>query len=591
MTWTLPTEKTVPIVFAKTTSDGLAAIPHGAVVILQPTSDQGWNDFSYRVHMNAIVRTDDGTLYPYALKMMMLDEDSTSAALVARLGTDRRWMRLDEEPFPFISMLKNEDAYALMVRQLGFELAVAVLRATGDAVVLELEGGDPQRRALLKTEAFHVAVLRENEAWTAFRRGARHLRPLPATTTDDAAVSFLIAARLRSADAPHLVDIDFSPDPLARDRLAVLIGANGAGKTQIMLSILDGLRRSGSGKLLSAARRPPHLLHQAEPGLAWRAPVYNRVVVFSSTHSDVYPASLPPWEIDYQFFSMTGARERGGDALTVSLVDCLRDDRRVLFRPLPPATDDPDTVDFGDPVDRRRLLQALLEPMGLWNGLHLPLTPADDFDFPVDVWNDRPYAPISRRMNEKRNLQLVQHIDLVAEPVIVSGSEVRRLSSGETAMLRFAAQAVAAVEIGTLFLFDEPETHLHPTFISEFVEILHRLLKQTRSVAVIATHSVYLVRETPSQRVRIMVVEKGEVVVEPPRMQTFGASIEHISHAVFGDGRLRHQFQKTLAEWLAREGPETEIGAVLEAHASDLNPETLSYLARLLAKPRPTGEV
>lgn len=575
------------MVFARSTAIGLQAVPEGAVVVLHPTPDRGWNDFSYRVHMDAAVRTEAGAIYSYPFRMLVEGADSTTAALRERLG-ERTWMRLgvDGDP-PIVSMLQNEEAYALMVRQLGFDLAVRVLRATGDAVVTELEGDQPERRALLATEAFHLAVLRENETYTAFRRAARHLRPTPAPPLEDAAVSLLIAARLRSADGPHLVDVDFTPDPLGRDRLAVLIGPNGVGKTQIMLSMLDGLRASGQGGLLAAARSRPHILRAEGDAVAWGPPAYKRVVVFSSTHSDVYPSSLPPWEIDYQYFSMTGGRDRGGDALTVSLVDCLRDDRRILFAPLAPEADDQDVLGFGDRVDRLKLLQALLEPLGLWRNLYLPLVSAEDLDFEVRRWEDRLYVPVSRRMNEKRHLQMVQNIDLAAPPVIFAGDDIRRLSSGETAMLRFAAQAVASVETGTLFLFDEPETHLHPNYISEFADILHRLLKQTRSVALIATHSVYLVRETPSKRVRIVTVADGQVMIDPPRMQTFGASIENISQAVFGDGRLRHRFQKTLAEWIEKREDPVDIDEVLERYGAALNPETLSYIARLLARARP----
>lgn len=569
---------------------GLAALAGRAGVILHPTRDRGWNDFSYRMHMDAAVLTDDGALYAYSLRMLVQGQQSTSGGLNALLGPDRDWMPLEEGGPVFVSMLQNEEAYALLVQRLGFDLAVAVLRATGDAVVLGLEGGDPAREALLSSEPFHLSVLRERETYTAYRRAARHLRRQPAPVPEDAAVSLLIAARLRSADAPYLVDIDFEPDPLGRDRLAVLIGPNGAGKTQLMLSVLDGLRPSEAAPRLASAKRRPHLRRCRDQRFGSGPPAYNRVVVFSSTLSDVYPPSLPPWEIDYQFFSMTGARDGAGDALTASLVDCLRDDGRVTFDPLPPEQDDPDGLEFGERLNRLKLLQSLLEPLGLWRGLHLPLTTEEGLDFPVLTWDGRGYFPVGRTMNEKRNLQLVQHIDLAAQPVLFSGGEARRLSSGETAMLRFAAQSVAAVEIGTLFLFDEPETHLHPSFISAFAEILHRLLRQTRSVALMATHSVFIVRETPSRRVRIITTEGGGVTIGLPRLQTFGASLDNISQAVFGDGAHRHRFQRTLDEWLSRADSPADIDAVLEAHGADLNPETLSYLARRLVRPRARPE-
>ncbi len=61
------------------------------------------------------------------------------------------------------------------------------------------------------------------------------------------------------------------------------------------------------------------------------------------------------------------------------------------------------------------------------------------------------------------------------------------------------------------------------------MEILDNLLQSTRSIAVIATHSAYVVRETPRERVNILTLENREIVIDTPRMQTFGATIDSIS--------------------------------------------------------------
>lgn len=158
-------------------------------------------------------------------------------------------------------------------------------------------------------------------------------------------------------------------------------------------------------------------------------------------------------------------------------------------------------------------------------------------------------------------------------------------------MFRFAAQAVAAIEQGSLLLFDEPETHLHPNFISEFMEILQDLLDATRSAAIIATHSAYIVREVPRERVSVLSIDGGEVQAAAPCLQTFGASIDTISQFVFNDTSVSHRFQETLATWVDGPGRELTIEQIVERFGAQLNPESLSYMAELKRRQRPVVDL
>lgn len=64
------------------------------------------------------------------------------------------------------------------------------------------------------------------------------------------------------------------------------------------------------------------------------------------------------------------------------------------------------------------------------------------------------------------------------------------------------------IENGSLLLIDEPETHLHPNFISLIISALHKILTATGSYSIISTHSVYIVREVPQDQV--IILERGE---------------------------------------------------------------------------------
>ncbi|MBF4349710.1 AAA family ATPase, partial [Vibrio anguillarum] len=76
-------------------------------------------------------------------------------------------------------------------------------------------------------------------------------------------------------------------------------------------------------------------------------------------------------------------------------------------------------------------------------------------------------------------------------------------------------------------LLDEPETHMHPNMIADFVGLLDQLLEDTGSQALIATHSAYFVREISREQVHVLLKnESDEISIVSPRLRTFGADIE-----------------------------------------------------------------
>jgi hypothetical protein len=561
----IPANEPIPVILAR---DSAAAVnapvvrPAVAVVPVHST----WNDFGNFMAANLYIYSTAGAVIELGIRFMFEGVSRTEPYLLQLLGS-RPWIDIAEVHVLFCSVLTERESYGRIVEALGFNQAVTALRQLGDAVVLRLEGSDTLRLAMLETPGFHLGALREDSAFVAFRRGGRYLRPQPFTVTTDAATSFRFATNIPAADNVYEINFDFEPDELSRNRVFVLIGCNGAGKTQLLLSIIQNLRS------------PPDVLvaqqAQFEP-----LPSFNRVLVFSSVASDLYPRSIPPWQgIDYQYFSMTASHSAGQDALTSALVDCLRDDGKIRFYQA-------DIFTFTG-TGRMALLEKALAPLNIWPSIHLPLkVQSDEYDLgPLRTSGERQFFPLERwrNLNEQRSLLLVRSLDWTLPPVIFgSGDQLRSLSSGEFAMLRFAAQAAGSVEPGCLFLFDEPETHLHPNFISDFMDVLHILVTETRSAAIIATHSAYIVREAPRQRVRILSVVDREVSIDMPRLQTFGSSIDSISQFVFGDTNISHRYQNILDEWLSTLGTDITIEKIVELYGQTMNSETLSYVAQRL---------
>ncbi|KUP93482.1 excinuclease ABC subunit A [Tritonibacter horizontis] len=450
--------------------------------------------------------------------------------------------------------------YGQMINILGFDQGISALRRLNDAVVLRLEGNQEALIHLTYGEEFSIGVLRYGGAYSALRRGARHFTPHPRPAVEDSAQELEFVTKLPNSENEIAVGFDFTTKPVFRDRIAVLVGQNGTGKTQFLKSMVDGLINSSGAadqKTIPRFTRPTNI---------------HRALVFSSVPTDPFPRRIGAWEgIDYDYFPLNTSTNDGSETLLESLV-------ALRFE----AND----ISFSDGEERERLdiLFDVLTGIGL-KRLCLPLRKRqekDDLPGVIEIEGNS-YLPVKRTLNEQNTLAAYQQIEWKGTPTVMDEAKVpRELSSGEVAMLRFTAQSIAAIETGSLLLLDEPETHLHPKYVSDLIEVLYSLLEATKSIAIIATHSAYIVREASRENVKVLSLKDGILSFDTPRMQTFGASIDTISQFAFGDTNEQHHFQKVLVDWAKSVEPDIGLDGIIEEFGEHLNSESLSFIARSL---------
>lgn len=115
----------------------------------------------------------------------------------------------------------------------------------------------------------------------------------------------------------------------------------------------------------------------------------------------------------------------------------------------------------------------------------------------------------------------------------------KQLSDGEHQFLHVVGTLLLMDKLGTLFLFDEPETHFNPEWRSKFVSIINDVLfdKDTyrEQELVLTTHSPFIVSDCQKENVYIFEKDSNLKVKNPknPEFQTFGTSIEMIYWNVF----------------------------------------------------------
>ena len=162
------------------------------------------------------------------------------------------------------------------------------------------------------------------------------------------------------------------------------------------------------------------------------------------------------------------------------------------------------------------------------------------------------------------------------------------LSDGEAQLILTVAGARTFRDETTLFIFDEPETHLNPSWRTQFHSHLNQALRfdvgkveNPNCQVLLSTHSPFLISSLHKQDV--FNFEKqvdGSVVMTPSYIQTYGAAFEVLIKQFFG---LRSLILQTAVEDIKHQLStlnDAEASAWIETNIGDSMEK--SYLLRKL---------
>ena len=117
------------------------------------------------------------------------------------------------------------------------------------------------------------------------------------------------------------------------------------------------------------------------------------------------------------------------------------------------------------------------------------------------------------------------------------------LSSGQKIYSYMIPAIIAELEEESLLVLDEPELYLHPELEVGLMNMLQYILKETKSYAIIATHSAILAREVESKAINILRKNKGNTESNIASVETYGESLDIIISEVFDDNYMLKPYQ------------------------------------------------
>lgn len=126
---------------------------------------------------------------------------------------------------------------------------------------------------------------------------------------------------------------------------------------------------------------------------------------------------------------------------------------------------------------------------------------------------------------------------------------VTELSTGQLQIFSLITYVCANIHLNSLIVIDEPEVHLHPRLVTNFIKALNELLERFDSYAIIATHSPLVVRECVRKNVYIMVRSKDNVpTIGTVAFDTFGEDLSLLYQNIFGCDERDSYFYNVVKE-------------------------------------------
>jgi predicted ATPase len=122
------------------------------------------------------------------------------------------------------------------------------------------------------------------------------------------------------------------------------------------------------------------------------------------------------------------------------------------------------------------------------------------------------------------------------------------LSEGEQQAIVIRGLIELVNNENTLFLFDEPDTYLHPSWQRNFIESINDLSKNAEynnSQFLITTHSPQLLSNADPENCDVQIMEDGEIVKVTPKY--YGRDISTILYEMMGVERRNKKVAKLLS--------------------------------------------
>jgi predicted ATPase len=479
-------------------------VPLAGQVIISP-AETSWNDFGFKIRCEFKVciseehRPMEGSMLIGFMAPDNIENKEEELLFYEKKETLWEYLKkADKEVVyseglpPFFTLLPDMQSYRDLYDGFGREGAELFLRTVNDLSQYK-DTDEKWVKKAIDTEVFKLGFMRNSEPFFAYHNANSIV--IGEELKSDVAISNSLELKfqLDGFEELHQLSLKYNHQSIIPKRIFVLIGKNGVGKSESLKAFCRGALQY-KDKRLSLVD---------DDG---KRPLINRIIAIATpgeTSNTFPPERRATQKLYYRRLNLT----RKG---THNIGDCLVQLARS-------------TDEIGDITRKNLFLDSLyqvgLDPRNIFVQLKTERT--------INLWS------FLQGGGEQDSLMRWASIEHNLDPKLKRGDGLYPLSSGQLTFFKFALLSCLFIENGTFVLMDEPETHMHPNMIVDFIGLLDFLLEKTGSQALIATHSAYFVREVSNEQVAVLSISDNRLVTDKPRLPTFGATVDSISQFIF----------------------------------------------------------
>ncbi|WP_213803131.1 ATP-binding protein [Granulicella sp. dw_53] len=539
-----------------------------------------WDDYNYKTSFPTSCKIGSSIVDLDAIRILVENEQVTFEYLDSLL--ENGWDGVFPPPSkPFISIPNTLAFYEQIAGIQGLPAALDVARSLHDASLLTRIDEDSDALKLVGTRGFENSLQREQGSIKAYLDGWKLFSNQSISVQNQ-------IFHFRTSDGQlSKLELRFTSGSILPHDINVLIGPNGIGKSQLMLQIVTDW-------LASPEKRSKTVGFESRPNI-------NQLVVVSYSPFELFPLNSSSEvsrrdEDVYRYFGLRGKRRQ--------LSATGKSDEVVLSRNIP-KTDaarsllsclagDQKFVAIKEWSNRLRTMEKVLKTSIDFDVAAVFVDAGIDVtEFYNDGLEDGELAVYTAVLNEGQDNQErvryipitdfhAPHLKLAAlrkHTKLAHGIEFLKdgkkvfLSSGQRLFSYIVINILGTIRRNSLLLIDEPELFLHPTLEIAFISMLKTILHNFGSKALIATHSVVTVRETPRDCVHVLDRTDEGLFIKRPPFETFGGDVQRISSYVFGDKSVSKPFEQWLQSQL--DALNGSAAALIESLGADVNEELL----------------
>jgi hypothetical protein len=551
-----------------------------------------WDDYDYKTTFPTTCRMNDSIVDLESVKILISDQKISYAYLDGLV--ENGWNGVFPVPDThYVSVPQTITFYEQIVGYLGDEIALQVAQLLKDASYMVWIQEDDVSRALADTDGFKSSLQRERGSKSAY------LNTWKLFNKAGIIVSNFSFKFKDPSDQIQGIEFNFDPKNILPHDINVLIGANGVGKSQTLMRMVeDWLDFDSEEKSVLGFTENLNI---------------NQLIVVSYSPFERFPVDannkkLHPQgrrDVDiYRYFGLRGravlATESGESSTRIrlsqqwpktdaalSLIACLADDQRyglikdwsakikTMQRVLRTAIDFDYAAVVVEKFENIDLFFDFKENIEADAFIEIPLDhedPDSSVAFHIPIAEDR--------VDELLPIKIHEHVRSKSGVVFIKNGKPVELSSGQRLFSYIVINILGAIRRNSLILIDEPELFLHPTLEISFIAMLKDILTSFNSKAILATHSLVTVRELPRDCVHVFEKTDDGLFIKHPPFETFGGDIQRISSYVFGDKSVSKPFEALLRQKLDEYGSAENL---ISALGDDINEEMIIQISAMEA--------